>query len=346
MDVFIIYQFCTFGGVERVLLNRAKVYKENNLDVKITAGYLFDSGALDSFKIYIKEHHLEDYISAKILNQGAFINLSEYDAIFVIDTPQVFDQIKKLKNVYIECHTHYSENRQYLGDIPSNINGIIVPSIAFKKLIQGEFPHLPHVFVLPNPIPTEFFETGLIPVDKYFNKRLITYLGRLDDLKNYSEALNLFDLYVDQDEIMFTVIGNGVTQEENIHKLQSKHILRKTLLRDQIGFDQVPYLIKLVKHHRGVYFSPSKGESFGLSVAEFISGGVPVLLSDIDAHRDLVENDEDFLYSLGDVQLAKVKMDLILENWEAMSHKVAEYSNKFRAKTFITAWDKFMATIA
>ena len=338
MDVFVIYQFCTFGGVERVLLNRANAYKENNVDVKITAGYLMDSGALDSFMVYIKDHDLDDYLSAEILNDDSFNNLGNFNAIFVIDTPQVFDRISKASNVFIECHTHYTENRQYLKHIPSNINGIIVPSNSFKDLIQSEFPHLPPVFVLPNPIPKEFFKIESIPVEQYFKKRPIIYLGRLDELKNIKEALRLFDNFLNEEDIMFCIVGNGATQKENIHRLYKTRLLRKTLLRDQIGFDQVPYLIKLVKHHRGVYLSPSKGESFGLSVAEFMSGGVPVLLSDIAAHQELVENDKRFLYTLGDLQSAQNKLNLILRSWDEMADYVYTYANKFRDQRFIEAW--------
>ncbi len=184
MDVFIIYQFCTFGGVERVLLNRAKAFKENNLDVKITVGYLFDSGALDSFKTYITNHGLDDFITAVILDQNSFPKLEKYDCIFVIDTPQVLDQMKTEKKVFIECHTHYTQNRQYLRSIPANIQGIIVPSKSFGKLIENEFSNLPPIFVLPNPVPMAFFDVDSIHIESTFDKRLLTYFGRLDELKN------------------------------------------------------------------------------------------------------------------------------------------------------------------
>jgi glycosyltransferase involved in cell wall biosynthesis len=343
VDVFIIYQFCTFGGVERVLLNRAKAFKENNLDVKITAGYLYDSGALDSFKTYVTDHGLDDFISAVILDQNSFPNLEKYDYIFVIDTPQVFEQLKKAKNVFVECHTHYIENRQYLRRIPTQIKGIIVPSKSFKDLIQSEFPKLPPISVLPNPVPMAFFDVDSIHIESAFDKRIITYFGRLDELKNFNEAFKIFEGFVDNETLMYAVVGNGATQKDILRRLADEKMLRKSLIRENIGFDDVPYLIKLVKQHCGVYLSPSKGESFGLSVAEFMSGGVPVLLSDISAHRDLVENDERFLYPLGDISAAKQKMDFLLQNWKAMSAQITIYAEKFDAHTFIAAWDKFLA---
>lgn len=342
MDVLIIYQFCTFGGVERAILNRAKTFQKHNLRVNISMGYLYDYGALQSFQDYIHANDLDDCMTAFLITEDAFPDLCQYDLILNIDTPQIFELTLHAKNIYVECHTPYIENRQYLKAIPQNTRGIIVPSESFRELVESEFPDLPPVFVLPNPVSEEFFEIQSSNEADFFSKRPITYFARLDELKNFSEAANIFELFTSTEEIMFLVIGNGADNELMINSLEQKSILEKTLLRDRLDFDKAPSLVNLVRRHHGIFISPSKGESFGLSAAEFISGGVPVLLSDIPAHKELVNNDGRFLYELGNTQSAESKIRDLLRDWEGMHELMKTYSNKFKGDAFINAWQRLI----
>jgi len=343
MDVLIIYQFCSFGGVERVILNRAMAFRKYPQNINLSAGYLQDYGALQSFQAYIRANKLDDCLSAFLIAEGSLPNLDKYDFILNIDTPQIFERTLHAGNVYVECHTPYIENRQYLKSLPQNIRGILVPSKSFRTLVASEFPDLPPIFVLPNPVSEEFFENQSSRETVFFPKRPITYFARLEELKNFSEAARIFGLFADTEDVMFFVIGKGADEKLLIHSLERKGLIEKTLLRDRIDFDQAPSLVNLVKRHRGIFLSPSKGESFGLSAAEFISGGVPVLLSDIPAHKELVDNDERFLYHLGNIASAKTKMINLLQDWDNMSELVRKYANKFREDTFIKAWRKFTA---
>lgn len=343
MDVLIIYQFCTFGGVERAVLNRAKAFRKYHQNVNISVGYLQDYGALQSFQAYIHANKLDDCLSAFLIAEDSLSTLDKYDFVLNIDTPQIFERTLHARNVFVECHTPYVQNRQYLKTLPQNVRGIIVPSDAFKSLLVREFQHLPPIFVLPNPVSEEFFEIQSSKGTEFFHRHPITYFARLDDLKNFSEAARIFGLFADTEDVMFIVIGRGADEKILIHSLERKELIEKTLLRDRIDFDKVPSLVNLVKRHRGIFLSPSKGESFGLSAAEFISGGVPVLLSDIPAHKELVDNDERFLYHLGNIASAETKMLNLLQDWENMSELVRIYSNKFRGDTFLKAWQNFMA---
>ena len=342
MDVLIIYQFCSFGGVERVVLNRAKAFKKFNRDINISVGYLHDIGALGSFQAYIQAHQLSDRLDAFLVDEQSLTKLDRYDYVLVIDTPQVFDKITTAENIYIECHTPYIENRQYLQDLPDHIRGIIVPSASFRDTIIKEFPDLPPVFVLPNPVPDEFFDTPFNLSEKIFSKRPLTYFGRRDDLKNYAEAVKIFELFNIDEDIMLIVIGGGPSQPSLIQSVADIRMLNKALLRDRIDFDKAPYLINLVKQHRGIFISPSKGESFGLSAAEFMCGGVPVILSDIPEHRALVDDDERFLYPLGEITTAKKRIEDILRHWEAYCVDIQNYAQKFKGNTFLEAWDNFI----
>ncbi len=343
MDILIIYQFCSFGGVERVVLNRARAFEKYAQDVRISVGYLQDLGALKSFQAYIQANKLDDRLSAFLVDPASLPDLSRYDFVLNIDTPQIFDAAHHTANMVMECHTPYIENRQYLKNLPQNIHNIIVPSEAFKSLIVSEFPQLPPVFVLPNPVSQEFFNLPLAEGDRIFNKRPLAYLARLDKLKNFTEAARIFELFAENEDVMFAVAGSGAEDPNLIGEYEAKKLLGKTFLRDRIDFDSVPAYVRMIKNHRGVFISPSSGESFGLSAAEFISAGVPVLLSDIPPHRELVNDDERFVYPLGNIASARDKIIRILDHWEDDSADIEAYGRKFDGTSFIRAWRDFVA---
>ena len=341
MDVLIIYQFCSFGGVERAILNRAKTFLKYRQDVHISVGYLYDIGALQSFQAYIEKNSLSEHISAFLINDEMLSDLENYDYVFNIDTPQIFARTIGARNIFVECHTPYLESRQYLRKLPPNIQGILVPSLAFKNILLKEFPSLPPIFVLPNPVSQEFFTVPL-STETVFMKRPLAYLARLDELKNYTEAFSIFELCKNNEDVMFAVTGKSSDEKKILAMLRTKKIIGKTFLRAQIDFDNVPSFIGMIKSHRGIFISPSRGESFGLSAAEFMSAGVPVLLSDIDAHQELVNSDRQFLYSLGDIVEAKYKIDDLLNNWDNASQMIASYAQKFCGVSFVQSWQEFI----
>ncbi len=342
MDVLVIYQFCTFGGVERAILNRVQAFRRHGMDIKVSVGYLYKDEALGSFQGYIRANRLEDYLEAFILPQGGNFDWSQYDLVSIIDTPQVLERIRTANNVFIECHTGYVENRQYLKNIPDNIRGVLVPSRSFKEQIQNEFPGLPPVYVIPNLVSEEFYAETPANSARVFPKRPLTYFARRDELKNFTEAVTIFESLMNEDEVIFFVIGYGADDKTLVELLEKKNLIERSFLRGRIGFSEAPYLTSLVKSQGGIFISPSKAESFGLSAAEFMSAGVPVLLSDIPAHRELVQGDKRFLYKLGDIASAKKKLSAIWKDWDGMGKIVAAYAERFRGDAFAEAWMQFM----
>jgi glycosyltransferase involved in cell wall biosynthesis len=338
MEVLVVYQFCTFGGVERMLLNRAIAFKNAEIDVKLSIGYLHDSGALQDFQGFVAAQDLSSGVDPFIIESPADSRLRrEYGLILVIDTPDALPYLSGRRNLYVECHTPYRQNRKYLDRIPKSVRGVIVPSDSFGHLIQGEFPRLPPLHTLSNPIPGDFFDCPA-PGARIFAKRPIAYLGRLDELKNAREAFQVFRQLAQVAEVMFFIVGQGAAEPDTLKTLSAAGILGKAFIRNNLPFESVPSLVGMVKASRGAYFSPSKGESFGLSVAEFMAGGVPVVVSDIPAHRELVDGDERFLYKLGDIDAAARGVSSLLEHWDAMSKLASRYAEKFRQDRFVQQW--------
>jgi glycosyltransferase involved in cell wall biosynthesis len=164
----------------------------------------------------------------------------------------------------------------------------------------------------------------------------------LDELKNIAEALEIFVSLSGRQDVMYIIIGQGAREQALIASLREKSLLGSTLLRNEIAFHQASSLAVLVRRHQGIFLSPSKGESFGLSAAEFIASGVPALLSNIPAHRELVNGDERFLYELGSISTAKEKLLALWKDWDAMSKVISSCGAKFTGDAFYTAWTGFL----
>lgn len=339
MEVLVIYQFCSFGGVERVILNRAKALKKNGQSAHITVCYLKDYGALQSFQEYIRQNSLSELVSAFLLDAATLLDVKKYDLVLNIDTPQLFEQTRDARNLFVECHTPYTPNRQYLRKLPPNVDGILVPTFAFKNILLDEFVNLPPITVMPNPVSEEFFSIPF-ETNTIYPMRPLAYLARLDELKNYAEALDVFELFSEDESVMFAIVGRAIilSQRRLLTLLRRKGIVGKTFVRHEIGFEAVPDFIRLIKSHRGIFISPSLGESFGLSAAEFMSAGVPVVLSNNSVHRELVNEDERFLYKTGDAASAKDKVTKILADWEGASDRVSGYAKKFSGEAFLSSW--------
>ena len=84
--VCFIYPWATFGGVERVLLNRVLAFKHYLPEMSVDFYFLHDSGGLAPLKAAIDS----------IWAQRNYINLvssidRDYDLVFIIDCPQAID---------------------------------------------------------------------------------------------------------------------------------------------------------------------------------------------------------------------------------------------------------------
>lgn len=339
--VLYVYKWATMGGVERVLLNRALAFKASNFDVAQDVFFLHDSGGKKMLNRYIEENSL-----------GRYLNIVEdfipekYDTIHPIDTPEIFEMVKNYEKILFECHTAYTENRQYLTELPMNIKGLIVPSKKFKSDISQELPLglREKIYVFRNFVPESMFEVFENTKGK-LNKIPITYIGRIDKLKNVEESVEIFSLLQKKMGDNFLLIVAGpLTLEVDLFKLvEKKGIMNRFIYLPPISFDKIPKLLKQVKENNGIVISSSKGESFGLSVAEAIVYGIPVIASHIHSH--LVKDNQMFLYELNDIEGAVNKVKYIINNRDKCMQDLTALKNDLTDNAFLKDWKELYRVV-
>jgi glycosyltransferase involved in cell wall biosynthesis len=342
--VLYIYPWATFGGVERVLLNRALAFKNHGLGVRQDVCFLHKSNTWNIYAQSIEKLALSEFL--RIIEKP---NFNDYDCILIIDAPEAFVGIGEHHPVFVECHTPYPENRIYLKKIPSIVKGIIVPSDYFGNQIKQEVsePFRNKILRLRNCVPdAERVNPGEIPSGvSFFNKRPIVYIGRTDYNKNTVEVIRIFANLrkYSGDDFLLIIAGPVAPGIDLVDEARRHRILDRFVLIPPVPFQSVSPLLNLIRVHKGVFISASKGESFGLSVVEAMVHEIPVVLSDRHAH--LVDQHSEFLYRLGDLDSAVSRIKAILENYEQAVKAIIEIKSLYQENSFIEDWEKIFCPV-
>jgi len=336
-----VYKFASFGGVERVLLNRAEAFKKHGIAVKISLYFLEDFGALNSINNYIKVAQLTEYLTVV-----KDIRETEYDYIISIDTPEILKYQISSEKLLFECHTTYINSRLYLYRLPDNVRSIVVPSRSMKLGLAEEIPELEsRIVVVRNFVPSDSIsvENPFI----FWNKRPLLYLGRMDKHKNVSELLDVFECYRSTygDDLMLFLVGMVDVNINLPEELRLRNLVDRTVVFPPVQFDRVKQIYSLVKEHEGVFISSSQDEACPMSVAEALTNELPVLLSGIDAHVDYVQADIRFLYPLGDAFAGARKLRNLVENYDTAVKNVANFKRQFSEESFLSDWQNFITLL-
>jgi phosphatidyl-myo-inositol alpha-mannosyltransferase len=133
----------------------------------------------------------------------------------------------------------------------------------------------------------------------------IGFLGRLDEpRKGLAVLLKAFEILAPgRPGLRLLVAGRAADAEEVLHRVPADLRDRVVLLGQVSEDDKIRVL-----HSVDVFCSPNTGgESFGIVTAEAMAAGLPVVASDIDAFRQVLDGGEaGELFTVGDaVDLAR-----------------------------------------
>lgn len=341
-----IYPWATFGGVEKVMLTRAKLLNQSGL-YAIDLLFTHDSGAASTI---ISALSLCDNVEVKIVNLD-YLAKKNYSCIFCIDFPAALEYCHEHNlKYYAECHTPYKENREYLNSIKKSCSGILFPSEFFLQEVSTEL-HQPKcsLAVLHNFIPwDQYSNDNEIPSLPHWTKKPILYLGRMDKLKNPCELLDAFLILKERsnNQHMLVFCGPKSHELDIIQEVKARGLMGDTIILPPIPFVQVDKLFKAISYADGIFVSPSTGESFGLSASEAICSDIPVVLSNIEAHCYLVSNKEsEFIYSLHNPAELAEKIEFISSDYNKIRDSLVRLKDKFSSAVFIKVWEDLLKAV-
>ncbi|MCX6809652.1 MAG: glycosyltransferase family 4 protein [Candidatus Berkelbacteria bacterium] len=141
------------------------------------------------------------------------------------------------------------------------------------------------ITVIPNGISAEFLE--LNPIKKPKGTPLIIgSVGSLNRVKNYENMIKAFDFILKKCpdlNIHYQIIGDGPLKD----KLES--LIKKLNLEEKVHILGKIENVGERMQHFSIFVNASLSESFGLAVGEAMAVGLPIIASNIDSLKDLVQ---------------------------------------------------------
>jgi glycosyltransferase involved in cell wall biosynthesis len=331
------YYWATSGGVERVFLNRSEALLRRDARLEIDLYFYRDCGGVALVRRYARARGLDRLRVAEIFDP------TRYETVYVVDTPQLPDDYPRVRDrMVMECHTPYAGNRTYLQEWQARVPVLLVPSAGFQQVIESECPGLRgKVRVVRNFVP-QWPAIGADVSLPEWRASLFLYFSRVDEIKNFAEfveALAMARPHLNPAPIGI-VSGQILPGYPLVEQVEHHGLRGRIAVLPPVPFEKSYALMQMLRRKRAVFVSPSKGESFGLSAAEAMTAGLPVILSDIPAHAALVSKRAKFLYPLGNARELARKMTAAEAQYDELSAECAALSRSFAEESFLADWDR------
>ena len=215
------------------------------------------------------------------------------------------------------CHNRqhlYKMSRPVIKRWRSRLHGSIAVSRAAMHYVNGTFPG--DYEIIPNGIDVSHFSQRIPPWPQYQDgKTNIMFVGRLEKRKGLRYLLEAYGkLKWDIPELRLLVVGPGNPDKDSYHVLSSQN------LQDVEFLGRVPYE-DLPRYYASadIFCSPATGgESFGIVLLEAMAAGKPVVASDIEGYRGVMQNGrQGMLFQNKNVESLAEKLRYLIHDQEA-----------------------------
>jgi phosphatidyl-myo-inositol alpha-mannosyltransferase len=219
------------------------------------------------------------------------------------------------------------------------ING----KIAVTKIAQvWAEPFFPGKYrVIPNGVDCERFSLNVQPIiKKEGNIFRILYLGRLDERKGVLIAINAFKKIHDKiPNTKLYIVGGGTLEKE------ACQLACNLLVQDSCQFLGYVKREDLPGYYASAdaYVAPALGgEAQGIVLLEAMASGRPVIASDIEGYRAVIEDNKTGLFfKAGDAEDLAEKLQQVIQNIQM--RKAMMKNARLSAERY--SWDKIVVEI-
>ncbi|NIM93490.1 MAG: glycosyltransferase [Anaerolineales bacterium] len=314
MRVLFVYKYLTMGGVETVLRSRLEGLHERGFEAH--SWFLFDGPGRVIFTEFEDKVHIGR-------EEALYQHLRDvdYDVVSSLDTEEIFPLLRRSSiqsKFVIEVHTPYPENQEYLGltrRIP--VAAYFVPSWFQATVVRKKVGESAELRIVPNPLG-ESFVCGLEEFHPSPRKPVVAWIGRLDEVKNWKEFIEIADQIERRSmDVEFWVVGrNGAEVEEKLftHARKTGVLPRMRWFRG-LPYTHMPRLLDAVRDSGGVVVSTSRGDSFGMTVAEAMARACAVIVPSKGPFSEFVNDHEHgFAYEVGASKLGADRVETLIED--------------------------------
>ncbi|MFT4645597.1 MAG: glycosyltransferase involved in cell wall biosynthesis, partial [Planctomycetota bacterium] len=215
----------------------------------------------------------------------------------------------------------------------SQANSVVANSKMMKKALSK---YASNIVVIPNLVDVNFFRPE---VKNNIDNFTFISVGNLLPVKGYDILLKAFaEVLKHKKNISLTIIGKG----KGLNSLLQ--LARDLEIEGFVYFKGYKTSAELVKEYNdsSAYISSSRMETFGMTIIEAMSCGLPVVATKAGGPDDIVNENNGYLAEVEDVNSLKSKMILMIENISKFDSKkirqnvIANYSENMVIKKFET----------
>ncbi|MDA8189531.1 MAG: glycosyltransferase family 4 protein [Dehalococcoidales bacterium] len=182
----------------------------------------------------------------------------------------------------------YFYGKRILKRFFNKLHGRIAVSQAAREFIGKYFPA--SYEVIPNGIDLRQFNENVEPLPEYNDGYLnILFVGRLEKRKGFQYLLKAFPYIKHEIPNARLIVAGGYGEED---KEQYESFAQRTGLADIVFAGFVPSEL-LPRYYKSstLFCAPSTGgESFGIILLEAMATGKPIVASDIEGYRGLLQH--------------------------------------------------------
>lgn len=289
MKVLFVYKYLTLGGVEAVL--RARLDGLAASGVEAHAWFFHDYGGRSIFR------GLEDRLHVGPIEECLrFARGERFDLLSSIDSEEVlpgFASPSGGPRLVMECHSTYLPNIEYLRGLAAyRPAAVFSPSEGHSRLVRERVGEGIPVRVVPNPLRREFVtEPPPFPAPPPYP--VVAWIGRLDDHKNWRGFVEIAGLLGRRGvEHEAWIIGKPVEADGPAQLLKAAReegVLRRLRWFGALPYGRIPLFLDAVRESGGVMTSTSRGEAFGMTIAEAMARRCAVAVPDQSPFPEFVE---------------------------------------------------------
>jgi len=209
--------------------------------------------------------------------------------------------------------------RPWWKKIVNEAECVISPSVYLKELMEHNYAKGRYQYI-PNGIKYECFRELS---DKRYKQKRILIMGRLQRFKGVQTIIKALSM-IDMNGWQVDILGDGP------YKAELVELTNQCGLEDRIHFygwldhGSKAHLERL--KYASIYISASQFENCPMSVIEAVTAGCYPLLSDIPAHRQLIEGNQFYFIKDSSEMLARKlynRMKLWKEAWKVDTSRYA-----------------------
>jgi len=308
-------------------------------------------------------------IKKELISRGIEIfSLKKTHLIDLANFSKIIKTIKNLNPDILHCHLGGDIYGRFAGKfckVPiiisteHNINRNEKPSAAYLKKLSAHF--ATKIFAVSEAVKDDANKRYGIPPEKIevisngidlrvftgkkndilspneSKKIIIGGLGRLTEQKGFNVLIEAVSKTNSQDYLV-QIAGSGELEKKLNNKINELNLKKRIELIGQV--DTIDFLPKI-----DIFVFPSLWEGLGLAILEAAAMKIPIIASDINSLKEIINNDSAWLFKVGSARELANKIDHVIKNINseeisAKTNKAREIiMNKFDLKTMISKYE-------